>query len=156
MSLTPVQRRLKQKNKNIQLLVVEGYRTPEYQELYYLQELCLQSRLNPKLDFAQIVENVHRFVALPSVAGHPTGGAVDVSLAINGCEVAMGGKIADFAIPELLPTFSALVTSEQGAWRLLLHDAMISEGFAPFYGEWWHFSFGDREWAAYYRLSESF
>jgi len=25
---------------------------------------------------------------------------------------------------------------------------MVEAGFAPFTGEWWHFSYGDREWAA--------
>ena len=89
------------------------------------------------------------------MAGHPTGGAVDLTLAINGREIPMGGKIADFSQPELLPTFSSLVTSEQAYWRLLLHDAMVAEGFAPFYGEWWHYSFGDREWAAFYGQSKT-
>jgi D-alanyl-D-alanine dipeptidase len=27
---------------------------------------------------------------------------------------------------------------------------MLGVGFAPFDGEWWHFSYGDKEWAAYY------
>lgn len=153
--LNRVQRRLKQQNPEVQLLVVEGYRTPEYQERYYLQELYQQTRSHPELDFGQMLERIHQFVALPSVAGHPTGGAVDLTLALGGCEVLMGGKIADFSSPELLPTFSALVNREQARWRLLLHDAMLAEGFAPFYGEWWHFSFGDREWAAFYGLSEA-
>ncbi len=30
----------------------------------------------------------------------------------------------------------------------LLRRAMAQAGFAPFNGEWWHFSYGDREWAA--------
>jgi len=30
--------------------------------------------------------------------------------------------------------------------RQLLHDLMVKEGFAPFYGEWWHFFLWDREW----------
>ena len=32
---------------------------------------------------------------------------------------------------------------------------MVAEGFAPFDGEWWHFSYGDREWAAFYGLSQT-
>jgi D-alanyl-D-alanine dipeptidase len=28
---------------------------------------------------------------------------------------------------------------------------MTSVGFAPFDGEWWHFSYGDREWAYFYK-----
>ena len=153
--LDRVQGRLKQQNADMQLLVVEGYRFPEYQENYYLQELYLYSHAHPELDFEQLLEQTHQFVALPSVAGHPTGGAVDLTLAINGREIPMGGKIADFSQPELLPTFSSLVASEQAYWRLLLHDAMVDEGFAPFYGEWWHYSFGDREWAAFYGKSKT-
>jgi D-alanyl-D-alanine dipeptidase len=26
----------------------------------------------------------------------------------------------------------------------------MRQGLAPFDGEWWHFSYGDREWAKYY------
>lgn len=26
----------------------------------------------------------------------------------------------------------------------------LEENFAPYYGEWCHFSYGDREWAAFY------
>lgn len=148
--LKRVQGRLKRQNEDIQLLVVEGYRSPEYQERYYLQEFYQHRRAHPELSFEELLEQTHQLVALPSVAGHPTGGAVDLTLAINGREIPMGGKIADFSQPELLPTFSSLVTSEQAHWRLLLHDAMVAEGFAPFYGEWWHYSFGDREWAAFY------
>lgn len=148
--LNCVQSRLKQQNAEIKLLVVEGYRPPEYQERYFLQELYLYSQVHPELGFEQLIEQIHQFVALPSVAGHPTGGAVDLTLAINGREIPMGGDIADFNRPELLPTFSTQITSDQAYWRLLLHDAMLAEGFAPFYGEWWHYSFGDREWAAFY------
>lgn len=153
--LNRVQERLKQQNADLQLLVVEGYRSPEYQEWYYLQEFGLQSLVTPEIELVHMMEKIHQFVALPSVAGHPTGGAVDLTLAIDGSEIPMGGKIADFSHPELLPTFSSLVTSEQAFWRLLLHDAMLAEGFAPFYGEWWHYSFGDREWAAFYGHSKT-
>lgn len=30
---------------------------------------------------------------------------------------------------------------------MLLRDCMLRVGFAPFDGEYWHFSYGDREWA---------
>ncbi len=153
--LNRVQSRLKQQHSNVQLLVVEGYRSSEYQERYYLQELFLQSRANPEFNFDQMLEHIHQFVALPSVAGHPTGGAVDLTLALNGSEISMGAAIADFSCPEMLPTFSASVAAEQAYWRLMLHDVMLAESFAPFYGEWWHYSFGDREWAAFYDLPEA-
>lgn len=150
--LQNIQRQL---DPNMQLLVVEGYRPPGYQEAYYLKELLGQFRINPSLEFNLLLEQTHQFVALPSVAGHPTGGAIDLTLACAGEEVDMGGEIANFSFPELLPTYSRFITSEQVKWRIVLHDLMIAEGFAPFYGEWWHFSYGDREWAAFYDQPEA-
>ncbi|MDR3125675.1 MAG: hypothetical protein LBU20_01195 [Candidatus Nomurabacteria bacterium] len=35
-------------------------------------------------------------------------------------------------------------------WRFSILKPMMSQGFAPYDGEWWHFSYGDREWAAWY------
>jgi zinc D-Ala-D-Ala dipeptidase len=32
---------------------------------------------------------------------------------------------------------------------------MVEAGFAPYQLEWWHFSFGDQNWAAYYGLESS-
>ena len=39
--------------------------------------------------------------------------------------------------------------------RKLLRKIMLEENFAPYDGEWWHFSYGDREWAFYYNKSEA-
>lgn len=48
-------------------------------------------------------------------------------------------------------TFSPFVSREAWEARQLLRRAMMSAGFAPFDGEWWHFSYGDKEWARFYR-----
>lgn len=34
---------------------------------------------------------------------------------------------------------------------MLLRDCMLTAGFAPYDGEWWHFSYGERDWAHYYK-----
>jgi D-alanyl-D-alanine dipeptidase len=47
-------------------------------------------------------------------------------------------------------TFSPFISKEAWANRQLLRRVMIQAGFAPFDGEWWHFSYGDKEWARYY------
>ncbi len=140
----------KQLRPNMKLLVVEGYRSLTYQEAYFLKELHNQLEEKPSWTLEAILERTHQFVALPSVAGHPTGGAIDLTIICDGKEVDMGGKIADFSVPDLLSTYSQQITIEQSNWRIFLHDLMVAEGFAPFYGEWWHFSYGDREWAAFY------
>ncbi|MFI5343034.1 MAG: M15 family metallopeptidase [Chlamydiales bacterium] len=153
--LQKVQRHLTLYDASMRLLVVEGYRSPTYQERYYLKQLLIQHENHPTMDFELLLEHVHQFVALPSVAGHPTGGAIDLTIVFEGQEIDMGGEIADFSIPERLSTHSLLVNPEQAQRRLLLHDLMLGEGFAAFYGEWWHFSYGDREWAAFYNKPEA-
>ena len=134
---------------NFHLKIVYGYRHPEVQRLYFEKrkaELSLQGVLVEELD-----EMTHAFVAVPDIAGHPTGGAVDVSiLDKNGLPLDMGTGIADFADPEKIKTFAADLTEEQAANRKMLLEYFLAEGFAPFYGEWWHFSYGDKEWAFFY------
>ncbi len=134
----------------LQLMIVEGYRKPHYQERYYLKQLLEEYQKDPSLDFDILIERAARCVALPSVGGHPTGGAVDVTIAREGKELPMGCGIADFSDVEAIPTFSPKATAQEAKNRLLLLGAMVEEGFAPFYGEWWHFSYGDREWAFFY------
>ena len=38
--------------------------------------------------------------------------------------------------------------------RRLLFDSMTEAGFAPYAQEWWHFSYGDRDWARWHGRSE--
>jgi zinc D-Ala-D-Ala dipeptidase len=153
--LQRIQCQLRSMNPGWQLVLMEGYRHPHVQEREYLRYFCAMARELPMLEIEALKERVHQWVALPSVAGHPTGGAIDVTLAENGQEFNMGGCIADFSCPERLPTFAPGLTIEQQRCRRLLHDLMLNEGFAPFYGEWWHYSYGDREWAAFYGHSQS-
>jgi len=153
--LQEVQAKLTQKFPQWQLVVVEGYRHPFVQEREFLHQFAMLSRQYPTMDVEELEERAHQRVALPSVAGHPTGGAVDVSLADNGQEIDMGCAIADFNRPDALPTFAQGVAKSQHEHRLLLHGLMLEAGFAPFYGEWWHYSFGDREWAAFYGKSKT-
>lgn len=148
--LRHLQSKLRKINPAWQLIVVEGYRHPSVQEEEYLRHFFEIGRRFPSFELEPLKERVHQWVALPSVAGHPTGGAVDVTLGENGQPFNMGCGVADFSCPEQLPTFAKGLTPEQQALRHLLHDLMLAEGFAPFYGEWWHYSYGDHEWAAFY------
>lgn len=150
-----IQKKLQAINTDYQLLVVDGYRPTSYQEIYFLKEFLKTAQSTPSLTLEELIEGTHQRVALPSVAGHPTGGAVDLTIAERGVEMDMGGAIADFTNPELLPTSSSAATPKVRELRIMLHDLMVDEGFAPFYGEWWHFSYGDREWAAFYGKKEA-
>jgi D-alanyl-D-alanine dipeptidase len=135
----------------LKLKIVYGYRHPKVQERYFNARKADIQKINPSLDESSLERLTHNFVAIPSVAGHPSGGAVDITIVdTNETPLDMGTNIADYKDPTKIVTFASNITDEQKMNRQLLHDLMISEGFAPFYGEWWHFSYGDREWAAFY------
>lgn len=136
---------LAEQDKDLQLEVVYGYRALEIQKrLFEKYRAELQGRYSGK----ELLAAVHRLVAVPEVAGHPAGAAVDIQILKDGKPLDFGTKIWEFA-PDT-PTFSPFISKEAWTNRQLLRNVMLASGFAPFDGEWWHFSYGDKEWARYY------
>jgi len=71
-------------NKSFSLELVYGYRHPEVQEAYFT-EICRRLTAKEKnLSKEILFEKAHMFVAVPEVAGHPTGGAVDLTVLRDG------------------------------------------------------------------------
>lgn len=143
--------RLKEMRPQAALQVVYGYRHPAIQQRYFEEILTRMKRENPTLSSNDLMEKAHSLIAVPAVAGHPTGAAVDVTIVQAGAALDMGTPIWDLEQTSLIPTFAEGISEEQRSHRILLRDLLMHEHFAPFDGEWWHFSYGDREWAAYYR-----
>lgn len=142
---------------SLRLLITYGYRHPDVQ-LRYFDEVVAGLRIkHENFSDEKLQEIAHNFIAVPSVAGHPTGGAVDVTLIdVQGIELDMGTKVAELSQAKKIPTFSELINTEQKKNRFILRAAMKRAGFAPFNGEWWHFSFGDKEWAFWNRGWDAF
>lgn len=135
----------------MRLKIACGFRHPETQKQLFEKEKAEIIRNNPGISDERANELTHVLIAVPDVAGHIVGGAVDITIVDkNGNELDMGTAIADFEKAYKIATYASGLNEEQRKNRDLLHDLMTSENFAPFYGEWWHFSYGDREWAAFY------
>jgi ATP phosphoribosyltransferase len=136
--------------ENCQLVVVYGYRSFDIQQQLFNVEREKVEKEFPALKENEIIEIVHRRVAVPSVAGFPTGGAVDVTIYDYGKEryLDFGTGVRDFATKDNYYD-SAFITEAQKSNRALLRKVMMAEDFAPYNGEWWHFSYGDKEWAYY-------
>jgi D-alanyl-D-alanine dipeptidase len=132
-------------NADYRLQIVYGYRALSIQTAKYQK---IKQGLTDEYADMELMEAVHRMVAVPEVAGHPTGGAVDVQIAQGGKLLNFGTKILEF-VPDTY-TFSPFIDREAWFNRQLLRRCMTSSGFAPFDGEWWHFSYGDKEWATFY------
>ncbi|MFW5871606.1 MAG: M15 family metallopeptidase [bacterium] len=137
--------------ENYTFLVSYGYRTLEIQKRYFFENFNKIKAENPKSEEGNLTELTHQLIAAPEVAGHPTGGAVDLTIydKKNKKTIDMGGRIGDLSDKRLF-TFSEGINEKQIQNRKFLHDLMVQQGFCPFYKEWWHFSYGDKEWAWFY------
>lgn len=154
--LIKVATRLIVENPNYKLKVVYGYRHPYVQQKYFFRKKNALSEKNKNCTDNELNRMTHMFVAYPPLAGHPTGGAVDVTITTDKEDLDMGTRIADFSNEDKIQTFYPGLTKKEEENRMLLHDLMVMEDFAPFYGEWWHFSYGDIEWANFYKKETTF
>jgi D-alanyl-D-alanine dipeptidase len=135
------------KDNNLGLRVMEGYRPLEIQKQKYAAVMADLAMQYPDEAERRLV--AHNSIAIPELAGHPTGGAVDVGLVelTTGQSLDFGTDYLDFS-PDSM-TFSPFVSPRARRDRMILRAVMLKYGFTPFDGEWWHFSSGDIEWAAY-------
>ncbi|HUY68376.1 MAG TPA: M15 family metallopeptidase [Alphaproteobacteria bacterium] len=146
-SILSAQSILEKLSPNCVLEVVYGYRHTSVQQESY--EGVMTNLGFARADTDDIKEIIHRFVAVPEVAGHPTGGAVDLRIAkTDGSLLDVGTEAHDF----IEKSYALALSVDSKTWRnrQLLRACMMAAGFAPYDGEWWHYSYGDREWAAYY------
>ena len=77
-------------------------------------------------------------------SGHTRGSTVDLTLfdMTTEKEVDMGGTFDWFGI-ESHPDYTATLTPQQYANRMILRDAMVRHGFKTLDSEWWHFTLKD-------------
>lgn len=141
--------------KGYSLVLIEGYRSLTHQTYGWNQKCNALRNEHPDWSDEYIEGQARLVTAKPSIhANHITGGAVDVTL----CD--QEGKMLDMGTPypthlgdivylKKFPMFASGLTSEQKYHRKLLRDAMTAAGFVYYPGEWWHYCYGDRMWAAY-------
>jgi D-alanyl-D-alanine dipeptidase len=144
--------------KNVTLDVAQAYRTPEIQENAFRHVLEAQiersARAIQYLSEGQLrqdwIRSAHRLIAAPEVAGHSTGGVVDVRLRDKVNRVIdMGTQMHDVASPFAAyhPSHVYDFTPSFQKNRVMLREAMCDAGFAPSNTRHWQFSYGDREHA---------
>jgi len=144
--LTQAAELLAKNRPGLQLQVVYGYRALSVQQRLFQE---YKQQLESKYAGDALLEATHRLIAVPEIAGHPTGGAVDIRIVENDEPIDMGTSIWEFVNDSF--TFSPFISKAAQDNRQLLRKVMMEVGFAPFDGEWWHFSYGDKEWAKYYQ-----
>jgi D-alanyl-D-alanine dipeptidase len=140
------------------LLIVTAYRPVWMQEELYRRRMKQLVRKHPFLlifQYPRWRKMVNRYTSPPGGSSHQYGGAVDVMVIDTlGNRLDMGTALTDFG--EKVHTENKLITDEQRRNRKLLYDAMTAVGFVNYPLEWWHYSYGDRMWAAYTGRKECF
>ncbi|MFA4890307.1 MAG: M15 family metallopeptidase [Candidatus Paceibacterota bacterium] len=132
------------------IILAEGFRSLERQKELWNEQYAKIEGENPELSSSEIDRRTRLFVAKPvnGYGGHQTGGAVDVTLGDkNSKELFLGTKMHECSSKTVID--SKGISSEAKNLRAILLEAMRSAGFVNYPGEWWHFSYGDRLWAAY-------
>ncbi|MBI1293670.1 hypothetical protein GC175_01780 [bacterium] len=146
-----------------ELILFDAYRPIEYQRMRYRSVFdSLRTKYPLKTD--EEIEALTFAVVFPpdedpsKPPPHATGGAVDVAIASNGALLDFGssyGIYNETENPRHL-TNSSLVNEVQRQNREMLIRVMVKAGFSNYPGEWWHFMYGDREYAVYEGFSHAF
>ena len=133
----------------ITILIHEMYRSLKKQTMEFNQIKSHIHKKYPSLNKKEIWQKTTEFIADPKMLPpHCTGAAIDLELIDSKGPLAMGTPIN--AIDEKANILATGLTKQERQNRNLLMSIMMGQGFAPLSSEWWHFSYGDRNWAAFY------
>jgi D-alanyl-D-alanine dipeptidase len=134
--------------KGFKLAVGCGYRSPKLQKSLYDAHYKIIQKENPEWNEQEVKKETDKWIApLEIVPPHCTGGAVDLSI-INAENTYLNmGTPLDVFNEKTISDHPGL-TQEQKKNRDMLFKAMNSAGFINYPLEWWHWTYGDRYWAA--------
>ena len=132
------------------LLIIECHRPVALQRHYFESYRSELSELNPRWPASRLDDEASKHVSPPSVAPHPCGAAVDLTLWQDGVELDMGTRVNATPAASTDACFTAARNIPEAARlrRDVLGEALTGAGMVNYPPEWWHWSYGDRYWAA--------
>lgn len=130
----------------LQLAIRCGYRSPKLQAKVFQKNYEALQEEHPDWTHEQLEAEMEKRVAPVDIAPHCTGAAVDLTIIdSNGKQLDMGTNFSEFT-EETYTDFPG-ITEIAKENRDILKAAMFEAGFLNFPAEWWHWSYGDRDWA---------
>jgi D-alanyl-D-alanine dipeptidase len=143
---------------NYKILVVTAYRPMWMQKKLWRARLWQMAKKHPLkmiFNYSNWKRETRKYTSPPGGSSHQCGAAVDITLLdSNNNRVDMGTTLTDFG--EKVNTYSEQISTKQKENRKILLDAMAKSGFINYPLEWWHYSYGDRMWAAYSQKTDCF
>lgn len=141
-------------------VVLDGWRPLSLQQALFDRYKDELAQANPSLNEEQLMEQARRFVAEPRSnpafpSPHSTGGSVDLTVAdARGSMLAMGSEFDETSNRSETLYLESLTKEELSETELralenrrLLYHVMTAAGFTNYPDEWWHFDYGNQNWA---------
>lgn len=134
--------------KNFTFKITDTFRPISLQRIYFeraKQEVIQREGLSGEA----LYERVTHLIADPETCPpHSTGGAIDLTIIdlSTGKELEMGTAVDAMEI-DMIYMWNPEISDAAKDNRVLLYTVMLSAGFVNMPIEWWHYSYGDQEWA---------
>ncbi|WP_058532981.1 M15 family metallopeptidase [Legionella saoudiensis] len=151
---------------NWKFKIYEALRSLKVQKILFDEQFIRLKKQKPYLSdeelfiqASQLISPICSYAGTPLIPPHSTGGAVDLELIdTDGNLINLGMEIKDWykVDPDVCKTNSKNISEEAFENRMILLEIMIDTGFINYPNEWWHFSYGDRLWAALTKQNEAF
>lgn len=134
--------------KGYKFKIFETYRSVEKQKFFWEMELIKLKQQHPNWPQKKLEEKANEGIANPYKigSGHQTGAALDLTICKDGKELDMGTSYLDTNNSKT-PTLSKGLSEQQIKNRSLLYFLMSVAGLVNYPLEWWHYSYGEQEWA---------
>lgn len=137
------------------LMIFDGLRPLDVQQAIYDQFAAAVRREQPGISAEALEAVLDDFVAKPvkrleRPAPHSTGGAVDLTLCLDGKPLDMGTGFDDLTAQAHTRWFEETPGAVRDHRRLLYH-VMVEAGFVSYDCEWWHYAYGEHMWAREHR-----
>jgi D-alanyl-D-alanine dipeptidase len=136
--------------KGIKFLIKEAYRPSDLQQHYFDSYCAMVRKQYPGYSMQAIYRETSKYVAPVNVAPHPTGGAVDLTLAgDDGAELDLGTRFnaSPTETQDACFTSATHIPKNARMLREILIVTLSRVGMVNYPTEWWHWSFGDKYWA---------
>ena len=125
--------------KGYNFIIYDGYREEKIQKTYFTNHFKKLRQQHPNWPEKRLRKIASNYVADPKrVCPHLTGGAIDITIGKRN-RIATGG----FNLYKEKNISEKFMKNRQ-----FLAKIMKNVGFANYAPEWWHWSYGDRHWAA--------
>lgn len=134
----------------VSFLVIEGHRPAALQQRYFDSYRSDLQQIQPDWSQSRLEAEASKHVSPPTVAPHPCGAAVDLTLWADHAEVDLGTEVNATPAASDGACFTAAggITDTAREWRRILGEALAGAGLVNYPPEWWHWSYGDRYRAA--------